>query len=277
MRIDCKQIAGNMIEDVRLQSEGLQRVPKIVSVVVGTDGGSESYLKMMEKTFAKVGFESEIVRMPETVSNEEAMSKIEALNKDQSVDGIIVHKPLPRQIDEDALILKIDPNKDLDGFHPMNLGKMFAGDKTAVVPCTAKAAVEVLKGAGVDLTGKNVVVIGRSNIVGKPLSILLLAENATVTVCHSKTKNIAEITRAADIVVVAVGRPKFLTKDMVTEKTIVIDVGTNNVDGKMVGDSDFGELEDYVQMITPVPGGVGRVTNALLLTNALRCFTNLHK
>ncbi len=277
MKIDCKKIAAEIIEDVRVKAQGTVRVPKIVSVVIGTDGGSESYLKMMEKTFAKVNFDSEIKRLPADVSNDEAISLVKSLNEDVLVDGIIVHKPLPKQIDEEALILAIDPNKDLDGFHPMNLGRMFAGDKQAIVPCTAKAAVTVLQHAGVNLVGKHVAVVGRSNIVGKPLSILLLSEHATVTVCHSKTEHLEDITKKADIVVVAVGRPRFLTKNMVGKHSIVIDVGTNNVDGKMVGDADFEALEDYVRMITPVPGGVGRVTNALLLSNALSCFTNLNK
>ncbi len=277
MKIDCKKIADEIVEEVRVKAQGNVRMPKIVSVVIGTDGGSESYLKMMEKTFSKVNFESEIRRLPADVSHDEAIALVKALNDDASVDGIIVHKPLPQQIDEEALILTINPNKDLDGFHPMNLGRMFAGDTKAIVPCTAKAAVTVLQGAGVDLKGKHVAVVGRSNIVGKPLSILLLAEHATVTICHSKTKNLSEITKNADIVVVAVGKPRFLTKDMVGSHSIVIDVGTNNVDGKMVGDADFEAMVDDVQMITPVPGGVGRVTNALLLSNALSCFTNLNK
>lgn len=270
MIIDCKKIAEEMIEEVRVRAEGLARAPKIVSVVVGTDGGSESYLNMMEKTFAKVGFATEIRRMPAEATTEEAIRLIDEINADAFVDGCIIHKPLPKQIDESKLLLRLSPDKDLDGFHPMNLGLMFAGNPAAVVPCTAQAAVEVLKRSVGDLTGKNIAVIGRSNIVGKPLSILLLAQNATVTVCHSKTKNLSEITKKADIVVVAVGSPKFLTGDMVGEHSIVIDVGTNNVDGKMVGDADFANLENYVSAITPVPGGVGRVTNAILLSNALK-------
>ncbi|MDO4753993.1 MAG: bifunctional 5,10-methylenetetrahydrofolate dehydrogenase/5,10-methenyltetrahydrofolate cyclohydrolase [Bacillota bacterium] len=269
MVIDCKKIAEDMIEEVRQKASGLARSPKIVSVVVGTDGGSESYLNMMEKTFAKVGFETEIKRLPEETTTEEAIAVIDQINADSGVDGCIIHKPLPKQIAEGELLLRLSPDKDLDGFHPMNLGLMFAGAKNAVVPCTAQAAVEVLKRSVGNLSGKNIAVIGRSNIVGKPLSILLLAENATVTVCHSKTRNLSEITKKADIVVVAVGSPRFLTADMVGEHSIVIDVGTNNVDGKMVGDADFANLEGYVNMITPVPGGVGRVTNAILLSNAL--------
>lgn len=270
MIIDCKRIAEEMIEEVRAEAANLKRPPKIVSVVVGTDGGSESYLNMMEKTFAKVGFETEICRKSAEATTEEATSLIDELNERDDVDGVIIHKPLPKQIKEGELLLKLRPEKDLDGFHPMNLGLMFAGDPAATTPCTARAAVEVLKRAVGELAGKNIAVVGRSNIVGKPLSLLLLAENATVTVCHSKTKDLAEITKAADIVVVAVGRPRFLTRDMVSTHSVVIDVGTNNVGGKMVGDTDFEAIAPIVKMITPVPGGVGRVTNAILLANALK-------
>lgn len=273
MVIDCKKIAEEMIEEVRSRASSSARPPKIVSVVVGTDGGSESYLNMMEKTFEKVGFATEIKRMPEETSTECAIALIDELNAESGVDGVIIHKPLPKQIREEELLLRLSPEKDLDGFHPMNLGLMFAGAENAVVPCTAQASVEVLKRSVGDLSGKHIAVVGRSNIVGKPLAILLLAENATVTVCHSRTKNLSDITRSADIVVVAVGKPKFLTKDMVSEHSVVIDVGTNRVDGKMVGDSDFENLKDYVRMITPVPGGVGRVTNAILLSNALTNYT----
>lgn len=273
MVIDCKKIAEEMIEEVRSRASSSARPPKIVSVVVGTDGGSESYLNMMEKTFEKVGFTTEIKCMPEETSTECAIALIDELNAESGVDGVIIHKPLPKQIREEELLLRLSPEKDLDGFHPMNLGLMFAGAENAVVPCTAQASVEVLKRSVGDLSGKHIAVVGRSNIVGKPLAILLLAENATVTVCHSRTKNLSDITRSADIVVVAVGKPKFLTKDMVSEHSVVIDVGTNRVDGKMVGDSDFENLKDYVRMITPVPGGVGRVTNAILLSNALTNYT----
>lgn len=277
MVIDCKAIAERIISDVRERASGALRPPKIVSVVIGTDGGSESYLNMMEKTFGKAGFSTEILRMSAGSTTEEAIAVIDGLNAREDVDGVIIHKPLPKGISERDLLLRLHPDKDLDGFHPMNLGLMFAGDPDAVIPCTAQAAVEVLKRTVGDLSGKHVAVIGRSNIVGKPLSLLLLAKNATVTVCHSRTKDLAKITREAEIVVVAVGRPRFLTKEMVGEHSIVIDVGTNNVDGKMVGDSDFEALSGYVKMITPVPGGVGRVTNAILLANAFRNFTKKHK
>lgn len=274
MIIDCKLIADQKIEKIANETSQLQVKPKIVSMVVGYDGGSESYLNMMEKTFRRVDFETEIVRLDASASTEDALKKIDEFNLDPNVHGVIIHKPLPPQMNEDEMLMRLDPKKDLDGFHPTNLGLMFAGDKKATAPCTAQAVVEVLKASGYELSGKHVVVVGRSNIVGKPLSILLLAENATVTVCHSRTKDLAAFTKAADVVVVAVGKPRFLKKDMVTEKTVVIDVGTNNVDGKMVGDADFEELKDYVSAITPVPGGVGRVTNAILLSNALKCFTN---
>ncbi len=277
MIIDCKSIADAIIESVHREASGAAKTPRIASVVIGSDGGSESYLKMMEKTFERAGFGTCICRLAEDATTEQAIALVESLNADREIDGVIIHKPLPPQIDERRLLYSLDPRKDLDGLHPVNLGKTLSGDAGAIAPCTARAAVEVAKGAGIELTGKHVVIIGRSSIVGKPAALLFLSENATVTVCHSKTSNLADITKRADIIVVAVGRPRFLGREMVSEHSVVIDVGTNNVDGKMVGDADFDAIFGLVKMITPVPGGVGRVTNAVLLANALTNFTNNNK
>lgn len=268
MTIDCKAIAEKIKNEVREQVATLPRAPKIVCIIAGTDGGAESYLRMMTKTCDSVGYASEILRLPETATNEELIALIHQCNQDAGIDGILVQKPLPKQIDEDRVLSEINPGKDLDGFLEINAGRLFQGKK-GTQPCTPQAVVRILQESGVDLTGKDVVMLGRSNIVGKPLSMMLLAKNATVTICHSKTANLIEHTRRADVVVVAIGIPRFLKKEMVTEDTIVIDVGTNNVDGKMVGDADYDNLKDYVKMITPVPGGVGPVTNAILLVNAM--------
>lgn len=268
MTIDCKAIAEKIKNEVREQVATLPRAPKIVCIIAGTDGGAESYLRMMTKTCDSVGYASEILRLPETATNEELIALIHQCNQDAGIDGILVQKPLPKQIDEDRVLSEINPGKDLDGFLEINAGRLFQGKK-GTQPCTPQAVVRILQESGVDLTGKDVVMLGRSNIVGKPLSMMLLAKNATVTICHSKTANLIEHTRRADVVVVAIGIPRFLKKEMVTEDTIVIDVGTNNVDSKMVGDADYDNLKDYVKMITPVPGGVGPVTNAILLVNAM--------
>jgi len=218
-----------------------------------------------------VGFGYEIYRLPESTTEAQLLSVIEEKNKDEFVNGIIVQMPLPPHISEEKIITAIKPTKDIDGFHPMNAGRLFKGEK-ATRPCTPLAVVTMLDALEVDLEGKNVVVIGRSNIVGKPLSVMLMHKNATVTVCHSKTQNLMQHTQCADIVILAVGIANFLKREMVNENTIVIDVGMNELDGKLVGDADFDALKDYVKMITPVPGGVGPVTNAVLLLNVLEHF-----
>lgn len=271
MLINGRQIAAEFVEEIKAEAASLDRMPAIKCIMVGNDGGSESYLKMMGRTFEKAGFGIEIVRFEETVTTEKLVEIIEGYNKDKEVDGIMVQKPLPKHVDDEAVLGQIDPYKDLDGFHPVNAGRLFQGED-GIRPCTPQAAMLILERSGVDLNGKNVVVIGRSNIVGKPLAMLLLEKNATVTICHSRTKDLASHTKAADVVLVAVGRPKFLKKEHVTENTVVIDIGTNYVGGKMIGDADFEQLENYVAKITPVPGGVGPVTNGFLLKNALQSY-----
>lgn len=268
MIIDCKSIADGLIEGIKKEAQGLKRMPCMKCIMLGNDGGAESYLNMMSKTFARAGFSYEIIRLLEESTTEQLVEIIEGFNGDNTVDAIMVQMPLPRHVDAKRVLFSIAPDKDPDGFHLVNSGRLMTGE-AGIRPCTPSAVVHILKEAEFDLAGKNVVVIGRSNIVGKPLGIMLLEENATVTMAHSKTKNLADHTRRADIVVVAVGRPGFLTRDMVTEDTVVVDVGTNNVNGKMVGDADFSEIEPFVRAITPVPGGVGRVTNGFLLKNVL--------
>lgn len=269
--INGSEIAKNIKNQVRQSIIGSRRAPNVVAIMLGEDPSAESYLRMLERTCMSVGFGYEIYRLSETISEAQLLSVIEEKNKDEYVDGILVQMPLPSHISEEKVIMQIEPTKDLDGFHPMNAGRLFKGEK-ATRPCTPLAVVTILDALDIDLDGKNVVVIGRSNIVGKPLSVMLMHKNATVTVCHSHTQNLIQHTQCADIVILAVGIAGFLKKEMVSEKTIVIDVGMNEVDGKLVGDADYEALKDYVKMITPVPGGVGPVTNAVLLLNVLEHF-----
>lgn len=271
MIIDGREIAKKVKERAKLRCSDCMRAPKAVAVMLGDNPSSESYLRMLEKTLYSVKFDYELIRLDETISESELLKVIEGLNQNPSVDGILVQMPLPEHISEGKVIMAIQPEKDLDGFHPMNAGKLFKGEK-ATRPCTPLAVMTIFKELEIDLEGKYIVVIGRSNIVGKPLAVMLMHNNATVTICHSKTVDIEEHTRKADIIIVAVGIPNFLTKDMVSEKAIVIDVGMNEVDGNLVGDADFENLVDYVHMITPVPGGVGPVTNAVLLLNLVEHF-----
>lgn len=268
MIIDGRSIARDIRARVKASIDPAYRVPKVVAFIVGADPAAESYLKMLTKSCEGVGMAHDIIRLPATCTEAELVTEIEARNADETVDGIIVQMPLPRHISEKRILMALDPEKDIDGFHPLNAGRLFKGEP-AMKPCTAQAVVEILKAMDVSLQGKHVVIIGRSNIVGKPLSVLLTGENATVTLCHSKTRDIAAHTRAADIVVVAVGIPHFLKADMVRPESIVIDVGMNSVDGKLVGDADYDAMVETVAMMTPVPGGVGPVTNAMLLGNVM--------
>lgn len=271
MVIDGKEIASQIKQSIRLNVQKMSGVPKVVSLMVGDNGGAASYLKMLEKTCHSVSFDYEIIHMPETVKQSEVMARIQTLNEDPTVHGILFQRPIPRSLDELEIITAISPEKDVDGTHPVNMGKLFLNEQ-GVRPCTPQAVLEILSQVGISLDGKHVVVIGRSDIVGKPLAMLLLAKNATVTICHSHTKHLATVTQSADIVIPAVGRPNFLTKDMVHSSTVVIDVGTNMVDGKLVGDADFEALKHVVAAITPVPGGVGPVTNAILMRNVFESY-----
>lgn len=271
MIIDGSLIAKEMRNTIKEKRQHLSESPKVVAFIVGDNPSSLSYLKMLEKSCKGVGFEYELRAFEVTVSQEVFVEAVEAASADNQVNGILVQMPLPPHIEKEAVIGAIDPKKDVDGFHPMNAGLLFQG-KPAMAPCTARAVMVILEKIGVGLAGKNVVVIGRSNVVGKPLAVMLTHRHATVTLCHSKTTDIAEHTRRADIIVVAVGRAHFLTADMVSEDAIVIDVGMNALDGKLVGDCDYEALVSKVKGITPVPGGVGPVTNAVLLTYVMDQF-----
>ena len=242
--------------------------PGLAVILVGNDPASEIYVRNKGNGCAEVGMYSRTINMPEETTQEQLEAAIEELNSDSAIHGILVQLPLPKHLDENAALAKILPEKDVDGFHLINAGHMLTGTP-GVVACTPKGALYMIKSTGVDLNGKEAVVIGRSNIVGKPMAMLLLRENCTVTICHSRTKNLAEHTRRADILVAAVGKAGFVTADMVKPGAVVIDVGINRVDGKVKGDVDFDAVKEVAGWITPVPGGVGKMTITMLLANTV--------
>jgi methylenetetrahydrofolate dehydrogenase (NADP+)/methenyltetrahydrofolate cyclohydrolase len=243
--------------------------PGLAVVLVGDDPASQVYVRNKHKACLEVGINSYEISLPSDTDDDSLIALIDELNNDSKVDGILVQLPLPRHIDEKRVINRIDPNKDVDAFSPANVGKIIIGNYS-FLPCTPAGVMELLKHYNISIEGKNCVVVGRSNIVGKPMAMLLLEKNGTVTVCHSKTRNIGEICRSADIIVVAVGRAGFLTADMVKPGAVVIDVGINrNSDGKLFGDVDFDEVAKIASFITPVPGGVGPMTITMLLKNTL--------
>lgn len=242
--------------------------PGLAVILVGEDPASQIYVRNKGIGCEQVGIHSVTIRLPENTSQEELESHIRRLNADESIHGILVQLPLPKGLDEASALAAIAPEKDVDGFHIQNAGKMLNG-LPGVVACTPKGALEMIRRTGVDLSGKEAVVVGRSNIVGKPMAMLLLQQNCTVTMCHSRTQNLAAHTRRADVLVAAVGKAKFITADMVKPGAIVIDVGINRVDGKVVGDVDFDAVKDVAAWITPVPGGVGRMTITMLLENTV--------
>ena len=243
-------------------------VPGLCVILVGSDPASQTYVANKEKACARLGIHSHTVRMGEETTQAELEAEIEKANHDESVHGILVQLPLPAGLDEHRALALIRPEKDVDGFHAVNMGRLARGED-CVVACTPKGALHMLKAAGVSIAGKNAVVIGRSNIVGKPMALLLLQENATVTICHSRTEDLAEHTRRADILVAAVGKPRFVTADMVKEGAAVLDVGINRVDGKLCGDVDFEHVKEKAGWISPVPGGVGKMTIAMLMENTV--------
>lgn len=278
--ISGKDVSAQIKEQVRAQVVSLNEkgiYPKLSVIIVGENPASLTYVKGKHKDCAECGIISDNIAMPDTVSQAELLAEIDRLNKDDSVHGILVQLPLPKHINEYAVINAISPEKDVDGFTAINVGNMNIG-KDCFTPCTPQGCLDMLDYAGVDLEGKDVVVIGRSNIVGKPVAVLALQRSATVTICHSKTKNIAEKTRNADVVIVAVGRAGFLTGDMLKPGAVVIDVGINrNEAGKLCGDADFDSCIDVVSKITPVPGGVGLMTRANLLKNTIKSAENCLK
>ena len=243
--------------------------PGLAVVIVGTDPASQVYVRNKKKACEQVGFNSWVYELPESTTHDELNALIDELNADSLVHGILVQLPLPRHLDEEQVVLRIKPEKDVDAFHPYNVGRITIGNPR-FLPCTPAGVMELLHRYNINVSGKECVVIGRSNIVGKPMALLLLAENATVTVCHSKTENLKEVCKRADILVVAIGRPDFVTADMVKEGAVVIDVGMNrNGEGRLTGDVDFSSVNEVASYITPVPGGVGPMTITMLLKNTL--------
>ena len=272
MLIDGKKIAAETraeIAEAVAAQKAAGVTPGLAVIIVGENPASQVYVRNKHKACGEVGMYSEVIEMPGDTTQETLLAKIAALNDDDKIDGILVQLPLPKHIDEEKVINAIRPDKDVDAFHPVNTGKIMIGNPD-FLPCTPAGVMVMLKKTGIDITGKNCVVVGRSNIVGKPMAMLLLGANGTVTVCHSKTKDLASVTREADILVVAIGRADFITGDMVKEGAVVIDVGMNRrEDGKLTGDVDFASASERASYITPVPGGVGPMTITMLLQNTL--------
>ena len=270
-KIDGKLISAAVKERVKLEVEALKSegiTTGLAVIIVGEDPASKVYVANKKKACEALGIISEEYALPETTIQEELLALIDELNHKKSINGILCQLPLPKHLDEQAVINAILPEKDVDAFHPTNVGKIMLGEYD-FVPCTPAGIMEMLQYENIDIEGKTCVVIGRSNIVGKPMGMLLLHKNGTVTICHSRTKDLSEVCKNADILVAAVGRPNFVTADMVKEGAVVIDVGINRVDGKLVGDVDFEAVKDKCSAITPVPGGVGPMTIAMLMQNTL--------
>ena len=273
MRIDGKVISAQIREEIKEETGAFVAergyAPGLAVVIVGEDPASQVYVRNKALACEQVGFYSEVHRLPAETQQAELNALVDRLNADERIHGILVQLPLPRHLDETEVLLRIDPAKDVDAFHPYNVGKIMIGDYS-FLPCTPAGVMALLERSGIDPAGKNCVVIGRSNIVGKPMAMLLLHANGTVTVCHSRTRNLAEITRKADILVVAIGRADFVGADMVKPGAVVIDVGMNRrEDGKLTGDVNYEEVEPIASAITPVPGGVGPMTITMLLRNTL--------
>jgi methylenetetrahydrofolate dehydrogenase (NADP+)/methenyltetrahydrofolate cyclohydrolase len=250
-------------EVAQLKERGMQ--PGLVVLLVGENQASQTYVRNKERAAEKIGILSQVVHLPETITEAELLDEINKFNQDERFHGILVQLPLPKHIDEEKIVLAIDPRKDVDGFHPMNLGRLFVG-QPEMIPCTPYGIMKMFEAYNINLQGKRAVVIGRSNIVGKPMAHLLMMENATVTIAHSKTENLASVAREADILVVAIGRGEFVTKEFIKPGAVVIDVGMNrNAAGKLVGDVKFDEVAELASFITPVPKGVGPMTITMLM------------
>lgn len=276
MIISGKDISLKIKNQLKLEvakiQESYSRLPKLTVILVGDNQASQTYVKNKERGCDYIGIKSEVLKHDANFSEVELLKEIESLNKDESVDGILVQLPLPKHIDEQKVLNAIAPSKDVDGFHPDNIANLFLGKKS-LVPCTPKGMLVLLDEIGYDLTGKEVVVVGRSNIVGKPFALLCLHNNATVTIAHSKTENLKEVCRRADVLIAAIGKPKFITRDYIKEGAIVLDVGINrDENNKLCGDVDFDDVKDIVSGITPVPGGIGPMTITMLMQNTLEAF-----
>lgn len=271
--IDGKEISKKILAEIKVETKLLydkhEIKPGLAVIIVGEDPASKVYVKRKRQTCESLGFYSESYDLDENISEKELLNLISDLNNEPSIHGILVQLPLPKHLNEKKILEFINYEKDVDAFHPINQANLFSGE-TSILPCTPFGIIELLKRYEIKIEGKHAVIIGRSNIVGKPLSLMLLKENATVTICHSKTNNLTYFTKKADILISAVGKPEFIKADMIKENSVIIDVGINRLDnGKLVGDIDFEDVKDKVYAITPVPGGVGPMTIAMLMKNTL--------
>ena len=275
--IDGKKVSShikdNIAAEVKMLKNETGKTPGLAVVLVGDDPASAVYVKNKNKTCKNIGFQSFEHILPENTSEDKLLNLINELNNDDQVNGILVQLPLPSHISSKTILVSINPQKDVDGFHLENVGRLVSGN-ALFKPCTPAGIIKLLDEYKIEIEGKNAVIIGRSNIVGKPVSFLLLERNATVTICHSRTKDLPSITRSADILIAAIGKPNFVSLDMVKNNAVVIDVGINRLDGKLVGDVDFASVSKQASLITPVPGGVGPMTIAMLMENTLQAFKN---
>ena len=276
--IDGKMVASQIKKNIASEVESLRQktgeTPGLAVVLVGDDPASSVYVRNKNKTCKNLGFQSFENILPANTKESTLLGLIDELNKDERVSGILVQLPLPSHISSYKILEAINPQKDVDGFHLENIGRLVTGNAT-FKPCTPEGIIQLLDHYKVDIEGKNAVVLGRSNVVGKPISLLLLERNATVTICHSRTKNLSAITKSADILIAAIGKPNFVTDDMVKDDVVIIDVGINRVNDKLIGDVDYQSVSKKASLITPVPGGVGPMTIAVLMANTLQAFKNL--
>jgi len=274
-----KDVAAKIREEISAELEQLKnktgKVPGLAVVLVGEDPASQTYVNNKEKTSKKLGFHSEVHRLPESISQEELLKLVDQLNNDDNIHGILVQLPLPDHIEDEAVIHAISAEKDVDGFHPVNVGNLMIGEKS-YIPCTPHGVIKMIEYTGFDLKGKNAVVVGRSNIVGKPVALLLLQRHATVTICHSKTQDLPGVCSSADVLVVAAGQPEMVKGDWIKPGAVVIDVGIHRIDDKLKGDVEFESAEKVASYISPVPGGVGPMTITMLMVNTLEAFKHLN-
>lgn len=269
--LDGKALANDILDELTVKVNNLDTAPNLVVIQVGDDPASSVYVRNKERTAERVGINSETVKLSKHITQDELLEIIDKYNHFTSVNGILVQLPLPKHIDEQVILEAISPMKDVDGFHPLNVGKLNIGQKQ-MIPSTPAGIMELLKANHIELEGKHVVIVGRSNIVGKPLAHLLLEANATVTIAHSRTKNLKQLTKMADILVVAVGQPELITEDYVKDGAVVIDVGINRTESGLKGDVDFNSVKSKVAAITPVPGGVGPMTIAMLMNQTYQAY-----
>ncbi|MEI8128531.1 MAG: tetrahydrofolate dehydrogenase/cyclohydrolase catalytic domain-containing protein [bacterium] len=275
--LDGKKLSAKILNKLSEEINKLDKKPSLAVILIGDNPASELYVNLKKKAAEKIGITSTVLIYPQNIDEKTVLDKISELNNDKNVDAILVQLPLPQQINPKNIIQAISPQKDVDGFTPENIGKMSIGVEPYAYPCTPKGILTLLEEYKINLQGQHVVIVGRSNIVGKPLAQMLLNKDATVTICHSATTNLSDITKTADILISAVGKPKIIKKDMIKNNSVIVDVGTSKVDGKIFGDVDFENLSELTSYITPVPGGVGPMTIASLLVNTYELSKRMRK